>query len=249
MQKICDYSDTDYKKDFWGDGKRDYEDLAERYAIRKLMPATGKKFLEIGGGFGRLLNEYAPRFTAATLIDYAPNLVAQAEEKITELNLTNVDVRQGNIYDLSPLGKGYDCGLMVRVMHHLENVPAAFTQINKVLNKNGTFILEYANKRNLLEILRFLLKRPNIKPFAYQPTARGEGLFYNFHPDYIQDTLLKCGFIIEKRLAVSLFRNALLKKYISQTKLAFFDSLLQKPLGLFQITPSVFLKIKKIKDI
>lgn len=249
MPNVCDYSDTDYKSDFWGDGKREYEDLAERYAVRKLLPVHGEKFLEIGGGFGRMLEEYAYRFKSAVLMDYAPNLVAQASQRVKELKLDNVTVTQGNIYDLSPLGTGFDGCQMIRVMHHLENVPLAFTQINRIMKKNGYFILEYANKRNLLEIARQLLRLPHIQPFGYAPTQRGESLFYNFHPDYINDTLLKCGFVVEEKLAVSLFRNEKLKKLFNQKTLAFIDNLLQRPLGFFQITPSVFLKIKKIKDI
>ncbi|OGH97770.1 MAG: hypothetical protein A2X43_08040 [Candidatus Margulisbacteria bacterium GWD2_39_127] len=247
MQKVCDYSDTDYKKDFWGNGIRDYEDLVERHAVRRLLPAYGEKFLEIGGGFGRLMEEYVSRFKESRMMDYAANLVAQAQQKVAELQLTQVKVCQGNVYDLSEIGNNYDCCMMIRVMHHLEDVPAAFNQINKILKKDGTFILEYANKRNVLEILRMVFGKQHINPFSYEPTRRGEGLFYNFHPAFIKDALERNGFIIEQELMVSLFRSDFLKKRINYKLLSAAEKIVQAPLGFLKISPSVFIKARKIK--
>ena len=54
MEKVVsDYNGYDYKKDFWENTGREYEDQADRMAIRKLLPKRMEKFADIGGGYGR----------------------------------------------------------------------------------------------------------------------------------------------------------------------------------------------------
>ena len=54
---VSDYNGYDYKTDFWENTGREYEDQADRMAIRKLLPKRMEKFADIGGGYGRLANE------------------------------------------------------------------------------------------------------------------------------------------------------------------------------------------------
>ncbi len=246
--EICDYSDTDYAE-FWEKANRQYEDAAERIALRRLIKDMRGSCLEIGAGYGRLVNEYAHLCTFVTLSDYAENMVSQAMIRVMRLGLENVNCMKANLYDLYEHGLRYNNAVCVRVMHHVENVPAFFGQVNKILKDGGTFIFEYANKRNVLEIFRYLLKRPNIAPFDYQPSKRGKTVYYNFHPDYIRDMLEQNGFVIEKELAVSIFRNEMLKKLAGHHLLSFFERLLQRPLACFHPGPSVFIKARKVRDI
>lgn len=209
---LCDYNDTDYKKDFWDSGERVYEDAVERLALKKLLPHHIKNMLEIGGGFGRLLEEYAGRADNITLLDYACNLLKQAEEKAKELKLKNFQTKQGDIYQAKFPKENFDSCLMVRVMHHIEDVPQLFQRVNGFLKLGGVFIFEYANKRNLLEIMRKLVGKATLDPFTKEPSRRGEGVYFNFHPSYIEHHLKKQGFFIEKTLMVSIFRHHFLKK-------------------------------------
>ncbi len=241
---ICNYSNMDYAS-FWEDHNRKYEDNVERIALRRLACDISGTCLEIGAGYGRLVNEYARLCSDVLLIDYAPNLLDQARIRVERLGLGNARCMKANLYDLSLLGKKYNTAICIRVMHHVENVPDFFKQVNLSLEDNGTFILEYANKKNVVEILRYLFKRPNIKPFDCLPSKRGDGVFYNFHPDYIRDMLIQNGFIIEKEMAVSIFRNEFLKRIINYKILSKIESFLQKPLGCFHLSPSVLLKARK----
>lgn len=246
---VCDYTDTDYKKDFWIDSDRSYEDSVERIAVKRLFPKMTGSFLEIGAGFGRLVDVYADRCSKVTLMDYAFNLVEQAGSRVKALGLNNVEVTTGNVYDLSAFSGRFDGTMMIRVMHHIEDVDKAFKEINKKLNEESFFILEYANKRNLLEIIRWFFRRPNIKPFSLDPGKRGEGLFYNFHPKYIEQKLTDNGFAIEKQLVVSIFRNKLLKKIFGAKLLCTIENLLQYPMGFAKLSPSIFIKARKIKEV
>lgn len=45
---FCNYDNSTYQEDFWGDGKRAYEDAAEAMALARLLPKSGKLMLEIG---------------------------------------------------------------------------------------------------------------------------------------------------------------------------------------------------------
>ena len=51
---VCDYEGSDYRTRFWENQGREYEDGAERVALRRLMPPSGENLIDIGAGFGRL---------------------------------------------------------------------------------------------------------------------------------------------------------------------------------------------------
>ena len=245
--QICDYSDTDYAA-FWAEHDREYEDAVERIALRRLTSDISGNCLEIGGGFGRLVNEYAPRCSRVLLTDYAENMLHQAEVRVRRLGLENVAFARANLYELDRLGCRFDNAICVRVMHHIENVPAFFRQVNLSMQDGGTFILEYANKKNLLEILRYLCRRPNIALFDYWPSKRKDNIYYNYHPAYIRDMLAEAGFSVEWELTVSIFRSAFLKRLFGWRFLAALEQKLQKPLARFHPGPSVFVRAKKIRD-
>jgi hypothetical protein len=67
---ICDYEGSNYRTEFWEGKGRDYEDRVERIALRRLLPRTGRRLLEVGAGFGRLTGEY-DMFAQVVLLDYS----------------------------------------------------------------------------------------------------------------------------------------------------------------------------------
>ena len=243
---ICDYSDTDYAE-FWSEHDREYEDAVERIALRRLAVGMAGTCIEIGCGFGRLVNEYAPLCSHVLLTDYAENMIQQAKTQAQRLQLNNVECKRVNLYELETLGRRFDHAVCVRVMHHVENVYAFFRQVNLFLQDGGTFILEYANKRNVLEILRWLFRQPNIEPLDYHPSKRKANIYYNYHPDYVRDMLMEAGFEIEEELTVSLFRSAFLKRIFGWRFLSRVERILQKPLSRFHPGPSVFLRARKVR--
>ena len=93
---ISDYNGYDYKKIFWEDADREYEDQADRMAIRKLLPKRMEKFADIGGGYGRLANEYLKRARKVYIFDYSKTELAQAKEIYGD----KVETKAGDIYKL-----------------------------------------------------------------------------------------------------------------------------------------------------
>lgn len=243
--EVFDYNNVNYQ-DFWQQTDRRYEDAAERIALRRLTRHIQGSCLEIGCGFGRLVDEYAGRCSQVLLTDCTAHLIEAARQRVQSLGLANVECKQLDLYKLEDCGRRFDNAVCVRVMHHVEDVPAFFRQVNQALRPGGQFVFEYANKRNLLEIGRWLFGRPNVQPFGYQPSRRGRGVFYNFNPAYIRDELRAAGFEPEEVLAVSLFRSPRLKKLLGWRLLTRLDGLLQRPLAWLRPSPSVFVRARKV---
>jgi ubiquinone/menaquinone biosynthesis C-methylase UbiE len=237
---ICDYEGSTYKEDFWGSQDRAYEDLAERLALRRLLPARGRRLIEIGAGFGRLAALYAG-YDEVVLFDYSRSLLTQARQQLgSDRRFTFV---AGDLYEL-PFTDGYfDAVVMIRVLHHLVDVPAALRQARRVLAGDGRFILEFANKRNIKSILRYLLRRQTWSPFDHQP-YEFVTLNFNFHPAWIAQQTRAAGLYTERAYALSYFRLAPLKRAVPAGWLARLDSLLQ-PRGRFlACSPSVILRLR-----
>jgi SAM-dependent methyltransferase len=131
----------------------------------------------------------------------------------------------------------FDAATLIRVIHHIAEVPVALNNIHRVLTPGGTFVLEYANKRNLKALLRYGLRRQDWNPASLEPVEFVK-LNFDFHPTYMQVAVRNAGFRVEKRLPVSYFRVRALKRLVPAGALAALDSLLQQT-GLLY-SPSVF---------
>ena len=128
---------------------------------------------------------------------------------------------------------------MIRTLHHMADPDLALSQTHRVMQPEGIFILEFANKRNLKSILRYVVGRQEWNPFS-QEQVEFVHLNFDFHPKAIQRSLRACGFEVEKQLTVSHFRMGFLKRHIPQAILVKLDSLLQWTGAWVQVSPSVF---------
>jgi SAM-dependent methyltransferase len=233
---ICDYEGSNYKTDFWEGQGRDYEDLTERVALRRLLPPHGQRVVHLGAGFGRMTNELGG-YEQVIVLDYSRTMLRDAQAQLgTDERFVYV---AADIYRL-PLADGCcDAAVMERVIHHFADVPAALHQVRAALAPGATFVLEYANKRNLKAILRYWLRRQDWNPFDHEPVEFVE-LNYDFHPAYMAHCLHEAGFETQRRLALSYFRMGFLKRRVPTGLLVRLDSLLQ-PTGQFApYSPSVF---------
>jgi len=243
-----DYESYDYSK-FWEDDRRSYEDKAERMALRRLIAGVERKdqiFFDIGCGYGRLFYEYKD-FETIILVDYSLNNLKNARDRI-ERFLKNTPEKLSSVYfiaaDATSLPVKSNCAdtiLTVRVIHHLDNPEKYFDEIARILKRKGLFFLEFANKRNLKNILRFFIRRMDASPFNLKPSQVGETIL-NFHPDYISDLLKKRSFTIKKSISVSNFRLNLLKKFPGTKTLLFFEKIYQRFFSWVLVGPSIFLK-------
>jgi ubiquinone/menaquinone biosynthesis C-methylase UbiE len=234
---ICDYEGTDYRTRFWENKGRDYEDAVERIALRRLLPPNGgTRFLEIGAGFGRLTDEYV-RFQHVVLLDYSLSQMQDAQERLGKSS--RYTFVAADLYRMPFKAGVFDGVSVVRVLHHIADVPLGLREVRRVLTPRGVFILEHASKRHLKSILRWFLKRQTWNPFDYKPVEFVE-LNFDFHPEYIRHELENAHFHVERRVPVSYLRNAVLKRLVPTAVLAGMDGLLQLTGGLY--APSVFVR-------
>ena len=244
MAEICDYEGSSYRTDFWEGQGREYEHLAERIALRKLLPPAGARLVEIGAGFGRLVDLY-DGYQQVVLLDYSKSMLRQAQDHLGRSG--KYIYVAADLYAMPFVDSLFDTTVTVRVLHHVQNIPAAFQEIQRVLKGGGIYVLEYANKRHLKAVLRYLLGRQSWSPFAPEPYEFVE-LNYDFHPAWMEARLGEAGFAIGRELAVSSFRLPLVKRLIPPRPLAALDGLLQGPTASLKLAPSVLVRARAEKE-
>lgn len=243
---IADYNGYDYKKIFWEDADRKYEDMADRLALRKLLPEKIQNFVDIAGGYGRLADEYLSRAKSATIFDYSKTELAQAKELYGD----RINTCAGDIYHLPFEDGQFDTLIMVRATHHFKDIDKVFAELHRVLKPNGIAVIEVANKRTLPKMFRYWFKKSDINPFsleiAHLKDLNKSG-FYNYHPKFIEEELKKAGFRIQKVLSVSNFRSPTLKKIVPTATLNSLEKHAQVALAPVRFAPSIYYRLQKVK--
>ena len=240
---ICDYEGSDYQTSFWDKGGRAYEDRTEAIALKRLLPKKGRLLLEVGAGAGRNTPRYAG-FDRVVLLDYSRTQLEQAQQRLGKS--ARFFYVAADVYRLPFVDGLFDGVTMIRVLHHIADVSRALLQVKNAMRPGGIFILEFANKSNLKAIFRYWLGRQKWSPFTLEPVEFAK-LNFDFHPQAIRYWLDQMDFTIQKTLAVSHFRMGWMKRIVPTGILVFFDSLLQWTGGLWQLTPSVFVKATRGK--
>lgn len=234
---LCDYEGSPYQTEFWTPA-RIFEDRTERLALQKLLPAAGARLVEVGAGFGRLADLYGG-YAQVILVEPALSLLQAAQQRWGH-DERFVFVR-GNVYGLPLADSAVDTVVMVRVLHHLVDVPRALGELRRVLSPAGSLVLEYANKRNAKAIARYALRRQPWSPYDAAP-VEFVALNFDFHPAWVSQQLDRAGFAVQQELAVSHFRAPFFKRLLSPARLAALDGVLQKPGGRLKLAPSVFVR-------
>jgi ubiquinone/menaquinone biosynthesis C-methylase UbiE len=242
---VCDYTDSDYQTSFWERGGREYEDRCEAIALKRLLPKDGKLMLELGAGAGRNTPRYAG-FERVVLLDYSRTQLEQAQARLGRSD--RYIYVAADVYRLPFVDGLFDAATMIRTLHHMADAPAALGQVRSALQPGAAFILEFANKLNLKAILRYALHRQAWSPFTPEPVEFA-ALNFDFHPRTVRGWLAAAGFEVQKTLTVSHFRLGLLKRIVPARLLAGIDSLFQWTGGLFQVTPSVFVRAQAVGQI
>lgn len=234
---VCDYEGSDYQQRFWAEGGRAYEDSAEALALKKLLPASGKHLIELGAGAGRNTLRYTG-FEKVTLVDYSTTQLGQAIEKLGDG--PRYRFIAADIYKL-PFGpESFDAATMIRTLHHFSQPEKALAQVRGSLTNGAVFLLEFANKRNLKSLLRYLLGRQKWNPFSREAIEFAE-LNFDFHPKSLKSILGEIGFRVERQISVSYMRAGFFKR-LPLGLLIPAEKLLQALLSWTAYSPSIFLR-------
>jgi ubiquinone/menaquinone biosynthesis C-methylase UbiE len=237
--EVCDYTGSTYRADFWEGKGREYEDAVERIALRSLLPAEGRRYIDFGAGFGRLINE-AARYEEVVVMDYSATLLQDAKQQLDKQpNSQRFIYVAADLYRLPFATNTFDVGMMCRVIHHLADAPAALKQIRACMTPNATFVLEFANKRNIKAILRYLLRQQTWNPFDLEPVEFVK-LNFDFHPQYIYTALKEAGFTTVRQLPVSWLRLGVFKQVLPLSLMVQIDRVLQLVGRAVPVSPSIF---------
>ena len=118
-----------------------------------MLPPRGGRLIDIGAGAGRLGDLYLG-YDEVILMDYARSTIVEARDRWGH------DPRfkfvAADLYALPFVDGVFDSVVMIRVIHHIVDVPRALGNIRAALKPGGVFVFEFANKRNLKAIARYL---------------------------------------------------------------------------------------------
>lgn len=124
----------------WGMNKAECDDYLAR-ALSGIPEDFSGKLLEVPVGTGILtmpVYQTMPR-AEITCLDYSPDMMAQAREKVERLGLKNVAFEQGDVGAL-PYGDGsFDIVLSLNGFHAFPDKEAAYRETFRVLKPGGTF--------------------------------------------------------------------------------------------------------------
>jgi len=246
------YDTYDYPNYWIG---RDYEHGSEIIALKAfldLIPRIGT-VIEIGTGFGRLVPTYLYRAKRVILTDPSSKLLKIA--RVEFASVKNIRIIHSCVEALSDKlkSKSADLVIMVRVLHHIDDLDKALTAVEKLVKPNGYFILEFANKMHLKATLIQFLKgnltfRFDIFPSdkRSQKSRRQNSInFLNYHPDIVLEKLKYYGFSVVEKRSVSNIRSSFIKRLIPSYTLLAYEKHLQKPLSGINFGPSVFVLARK----
>jgi len=78
--RLVNYEGFDYES-FWDEPGRRHLDALEHRVVAELLPARGRRILDLGCGFGRLTDVYVERFDEVVLVDLARSQLEVARER------------------------------------------------------------------------------------------------------------------------------------------------------------------------
>lgn len=250
LRKADQYNDPKHNYLHYWEG-REYEDAAERMAIKRLL--NGKHFhhaVDVGGGYGRLcifLENYADKVTLAEpsqqQLDIAKDFLKdhpKIDRKL--LQAANLKFPDGSV----------DLLTTIRIWHHIPDPAAEFKEIARVLSDDGYFVMEFANYTHFRNRIKYLLKgkRFPTKPVdirSAQNRNESELPFVNHNPKTIIKQLAHAGLRVETVLSVSNLRSPALKRVVPKGAMLTAESLMQRSLANMYFGPSVFFLIRKAK--
>ncbi len=249
LNKADQYNDPTHNYlEYWNG--REYEHAAEELAIARLLKGkTFKRAVDVGGGYGRLsvfLRNFADEVTLAEpsqqQLDIAKDYLKGKPSVISKLaQAEDLPFKDGEL----------DLALVVRVLHHLPDPMPAFQEINRVLKKDGYFLLEFANNAHFKNRLKYAakLQKMPLEPVDIRSVANkrdDEIPFVNHNPLVVKKQLAQAGFKLEKQLSASNFRSTTFKKLFGKKALLALEKATQQPLAHTYFGPSTVYLLRKV---
>ena len=124
----------------WAMNKAECDDYLEK-ALSGIPEHFSGKLLEVPVGTGILTMPVYKTMPEAdiTCLDYSPDMMKQAQEKASRLNLNNITFQQGDVGTLPYEDGTFDIVLSLNGFHAFPDKEAAYREVFRVLRPSGTF--------------------------------------------------------------------------------------------------------------
>lgn len=117
------------------------ESRVEAAIVEMLAGVRIETLLDVGTGTGRMLEVLAPRASRAVGLDISTAMLAIARANVEKAGLRNVQLRQGDIYALSPAETNFSLIVLHQVLHFLDDPARAVREAARLLAPGGRLLI------------------------------------------------------------------------------------------------------------
>jgi ArsR family transcriptional regulator len=123
-------------------------------ALLSQLPEDARCLLDIGTGTGRIPQVLAPHVERAIGIDQSREMLAVARTNLAHAGVTNVEIRQGDMYALPLPAMAVDVVTIHQVLHYAEDPAAVLREAARVLKPGGVVLVVDFAPHDLVELRR-----------------------------------------------------------------------------------------------
>ena len=136
----------------WSNGKFNPPTAARFQVLENLLGARVGTILDIGCGDGYLLHRVGLKYPDADLhgLDYEEKAVKLANDYLVEYGHEPI-LTKGSAYDLPFEDERFETILMTEVIEHLDDPERALSEVNRVLQPGGMFLVTTPNQQPDIE--------------------------------------------------------------------------------------------------
>ena len=110
--------------------------------------APGAKVLDLGCGTGPVLVELARRGFECTGMDYSPDMLDFARQRMREAGFDDSRIQQGDCRKIPFADSSFDAVVCLGVISYVENYEVVLEQMRRVLKPGGLLVVSFRNKFN-----------------------------------------------------------------------------------------------------
>lgn len=125
----------------------------EAAMLRAIGDKPFQSYLDLGTGTGRLLELFAGHYVNGLGIDASHDMLAVARANLARAELSNAQVRHGDIYALNVPPRSFDLVTLHQVLHFLDDPQRALSEAARALRPGGRLLVIDFAPHNL-EFLR-----------------------------------------------------------------------------------------------
>ncbi|MBF4246797.1 class I SAM-dependent methyltransferase [Vibrio anguillarum] len=167
----------------------------QKIAITQEYLKSDFNMLEFGCGSGATAILHAPHVKDVIATDISDKMIEAAQKKATEVGIDNIVFQQGTLESMKFERERFDAVLGLNVLHLLDDVDGAISEVHRILKDDGVFISSTSLISEINLAFRFLISGMQFLGLAPHVSR--------FTRDQLIFTLQRSGFKVEKEYMAS----------------------------------------------